>query len=64
MKKTLIVSYTPRIGSNTKQLTDTFFQAVKGKTEIIHVDLSSDPPDLLLNESLNAFIKSITLIIN
>jgi FMN-dependent NADH-azoreductase len=58
MKKTLLVSYTPRIGSNTKQLADTFIQAAKGKTEIIQADLSSDPPDLLLNKSLNAFIKN------
>lgn len=59
MKKTLLVTYTPRIGSNTKQLVDTFIESAKNKTEIIALDLAVNPPDLLVLERLNAFIKDI-----
>jgi FMN-dependent NADH-azoreductase len=59
MKKTLLVTYTPRIGSSTRQLVDTFIEYAKTKTEIIELDLAVNPPDLLLFESLNVFIKDI-----
>ena len=57
MKKTLIVSYTPRFGSRTKQLLDCFLQEAQGKTEITHVDLVEETPDLLLQENLNVMLK-------
>jgi len=38
MKKTLIVSYTPREGSNTKKLLDHFVSQISGKTEIEFLD--------------------------
>lgn len=59
MKKTLLVTYTPRIGSSTRQLVDTFITSAKNKTEIVELDLAVSPPDLLLAESLNVFIKDI-----
>ena len=57
MKKTLIVSYTPRFGSNTKQLLDCFLEEVQGKTAITYVDLVEKTPDLLLQENLNVMLK-------
>lgn len=59
MRKTLLVTYTPRIGSSTRQLVDTFIESAKNKTEIIELDLALNPPDLLLSERLNVFIKDI-----
>ena len=57
MKKTLIISYTPRVGSNTKKLLDCFLKDAQGKTEITHVDLVEETPDLLLQENLNVMLK-------
>ncbi len=57
MTKTLVINYTPRNGSYTKILFDEFVKLVKGKTEIIHVDLSETPPDLLLVENLNLIME-------
>lgn len=59
MTKTLLVTYTPRIGSNTRKLVDTFIEHANNKTEITALDLAVDPPDLLLLERLNVFIKDI-----
>ncbi len=57
MKKTLIVNYTPRIGSNTKKLVDYFNELNQNKTEITVLDLAKTPPDLLLEENLNLYVK-------
>lgn len=57
MTKTLIVSYTPRIGSYTKVLLDEFLSLSKGKTEINHLDLVESPPDLLLADNLNLMME-------
>lgn len=53
MTKTLVINYTPRIGSYTKVLFDEFVELAKGKTEMKHLDLAETPPDLLLTENLN-----------
>lgn len=53
MEKTLVINYTPRKGSYTKILFDEFVILAKEKTEIIHLNLSETPPDLLLTENLN-----------
>jgi len=57
MKKTLIVNYTPRVGSNTKELVDYFIEQNKDKTEITFLDLVKNTPDLLLEDNLNLFLK-------
>ncbi len=57
MTKTLVVSYTPRVGSYTKVLLDEFLSRSKGKTEITHLDLVTSPPDLLLEENLNLIMQ-------
>ncbi|MFK5879933.1 MAG: NAD(P)H-dependent oxidoreductase [Flavobacteriaceae bacterium] len=57
MKKTLIVNYTPRIGSNTKKLVDYFKELNQIRTEITVLDLAKNPPDLLLEENLNLYVK-------
>ncbi|TYA66010.1 FMN-dependent NADH-azoreductase [Seonamhaeicola marinus] len=53
MIKTLVVSYTPRTGSYTKQLVDEFIKRTSNKTEITFLDLVQSPPDLLLGDNLN-----------
>ena len=57
MSKTLIVSYTPRIGSYTKQLLDEWIKLSKNKTQITHTDLVSNPPDLLLADNLSLIME-------
>ncbi|CAM1373548.1 NAD(P)H-dependent oxidoreductase [Tenacibaculum xiamenense] len=57
MSQTLVVSYTPRIGSYTKQLVDQFIDSAKNKTKIKHFDLVETPPDLLLRENLNLMME-------
>ena len=57
MKNTLIVNYTPRIGSNTKILVDHFTALNKDKTTITVLDLAKTTPDLLLEENLNLYVK-------
>jgi len=57
MKKTLIVSYTPREGSNTKKLLDHFISLTEGKTHIEILDIAKHAPDMFLTESLNAYVK-------
>jgi len=56
MKKTLVVNYTPREGSNTKKMVDYFMESNKEKTEISFLDLAEDAPDLLLKEHLNLYV--------
>lgn len=57
MKKTLIVSYTPREGSNTKKLLDYFVSQISGKTEIEYLDLAEKAPAMFLKDELNAYVK-------
>jgi FMN-dependent NADH-azoreductase len=57
MKKTLIVSYTPREGSNTKKLLDHFVSQISGKTEIELLDLAEEVPAMFLKKELNAYVK-------
>lgn len=57
MTTTLIINYTPRNGSYTKVLFDEFVKLAKGKTELIHLDLSETPPDLLLTENLKLIME-------
>lgn len=57
MKKTLIVSYTPREGSNTKKLLDYFVSQISGKTEIEFLDLAEKVPGMLLKDEVNAYVK-------
>ena len=56
MKKTLVVSYTPREGSNTKKLLDHFVSSLEGKTEIEFIDLAENVP-MFLKQELNAYVK-------
>ena len=56
MKKTLILSYTPRDNSNTKKMLDFFIENNQEKTEITLVDLTEEAPDLLLKENLNLYV--------
>lgn len=58
MSKTLLVNYTPRIGSNTKKLIDSFKTSSNGNTELTILDLAITPPDLLLFDTLNIFLKA------
>lgn len=56
MKKTLVINYTPRQGSNTKKMVDHFIDRNKEKTEITIVDLTESTPDLLLKDNLNPMV--------
>jgi len=57
MKKTLVVSYCPRIGSNTKKLVDHFMSLSQGKTEIEVLDLARTPVPMFLEKEINAYVK-------
>lgn len=57
MKKTLVVSYTPRHDSNTRKLLETFLQSSTSVADIEHLDLVANPPPLLLEDNLNALLK-------
>lgn len=57
MKKTLVVSYTPRHGSNTKKLLDHFLELSEGKTKIEVLDIAKHAPDMFLEKPLNAYVK-------
>ncbi len=57
MKKTLIVNYSPRIASNTKKLVDCFIELNQNRTNITLLDIAKNPPDLLLEENLNLYVK-------
>ena len=57
MKKTLVVSYTPREGSNTKKLLDHFLTQIEGKTEVEVLDLAANPVPMFTKEPLNAYVK-------
>ena len=56
-KNTLLITYTPRKGSYTKVLIDEFVQLAKGRTEIKHLDLVNNTPDLLLEKNLNLIME-------
>jgi FMN-dependent NADH-azoreductase len=57
MKKTLVVSYTPREGSNTNKLLDHFLTQTEGKTEVEMLDLAANPVPMFTKEPLNAYVK-------
>lgn len=57
MKKTLIVSYCPRSGSNTKKLVDHFVSLSEGKTEIEVLDLAKTGVPMFLESEINAYVK-------
>lgn len=55
---TLFVSYTPSRGhSRTKRLVDFFARTALGKTDIQHLELTTDPPDFFMPDSLAAYEK-------
>lgn len=57
MSKTLIVSYCPRSGSNTKKLVDHFVSLAEGKTEIEVLDIAKNPVPMFLEKEINAYVK-------
>lgn len=57
MKKTLVVSYTPREGSNTKKLLDYVVESIKDNTEITYLDLAKNPVPMFLEKEINAYVK-------
>ena len=57
MIKTLLISYTPRVESNTAKLVDTVVSLAGDKADITHLDLVKEPPPLLLGDNLNALLK-------
>jgi len=57
MKKTLVVSYTPREGSNTKKLLEYVIENIKDKTEITYLDLAKNSVPMFLEKELNAYVK-------
>lgn len=57
MTNTLLVSYTPRLESNTKKLVQEFLQATSNKEDITYLDLVKEPAPLLLEDNLNALLK-------
>jgi len=58
MKKTLLVTYTPRVGSNTQILVDHVKQSISDKSSLTVLDLAVNSPKLLLKDELNTFIKN------
>lgn len=57
MSKTLVVSYCPRSGSNTKKLVDHFVSLAKDKTEVTILDLAKNPVPMFLEKEINAYVK-------
>jgi FMN-dependent NADH-azoreductase len=57
MSKTLVVSYCPRSGSNTKKLVDHFTKLAEGKTEIEVLELAKNPVPMFLEKEINAYVK-------
>lgn len=57
MKKTLVVTYCPRNGSNTQKLVDHFMSLSQGKTEIEMLDLARTPVPMFLEKEINAYVK-------
>jgi len=57
MNNTLIISYTPRVDSNTAKLVEAAKDTLAGKTSITHIELSRTPPELLLIDNLAALLK-------
>jgi len=56
MSKTLVVTYLPKgENSNTKKLLDPFLNSIKSKTEIIHLDLINDIPQIFTDKNLLAY---------
>lgn len=57
MLKVLIVSYTPRITSNTRHLMNAAVEELRKRAELCHMDLAQTPPPLLSPAILNALLK-------
>lgn len=57
MSKTLVVTYTPREGSNTKKLVDHFLSLANGKTEIEILDIAKNPVPMFLEKEINLYVK-------
>jgi len=57
MTKTVLITYTPRVGSYTKILVDEFKQLSQAKTQLNHIDLVQSPPDLLLDKHLKLLME-------
>lgn len=58
MSKTLVVTYLPKgDSSNTKKLLDGFLAAAEGKTEIDHLDLTKEQPQMVVTDNLFAYMK-------
>lgn len=58
MTNTLLISYTPRYDSNTQKLVHTFIEALPAQSTLTHLNLVNTPPPLLLEDNLNALIKT------
>ena len=56
MTNTLIISYTPREGSNTKKILDAYTKNVPENVRTTEVSLASEPPVLLDVTRTNAYI--------
>ncbi len=57
MSNTLLISYTPRLESNTAKLLQTFLDNCANPEQVNHLDLVKTPPPLLLTDNLNAILK-------
>lgn len=57
MSKTLVIKYLPRgERSKTRRLLDVFLKETEGKTEITTVNVGQEPPELLTDDRLNAYM--------
>lgn len=57
MSKVLIVSYTPRVDSNTKKLLNTYLETLPDTAEITFVDLLTNPAPIHTPETIDALLK-------
>ena len=57
MSNTLLISYTPRLESNTAKLVQTFLDNCANPDQVNHLDLVKTPAPLLLADNLNAILK-------
>lgn len=56
MSKTLVISYIPRTGSNTKKILDAYTEALPDSVTVTTVDLAIDSPVLLDSDRVNAYV--------
>lgn len=57
MKRTHVVSYTPREGSNTRKLLDIVLMKLESQSEVDLLDLTLTPPDLMDTKVVTAYDK-------